>query len=510
MSYILIPQIVSSTTAMIWIGAVEEKVRLKLVYLEYSRINSAGEKVTERRRVDPSEWRTWKTRHVLDRIAAFETPVEVIYYQRVTLGLKKALKPRTEYTVKLLILDQTNNQEESAEFNDYSRMMNADDTAQVGNKRHTTEARVTTLPEHIPPEGKKPFTVMLGSCFYRENDLQGMVGKTYTNMPKAEKPEIKFLCGDQVYLDNPWTQTTFNIGLSFAAPEKMRNVFFQHYLQNWTQITLEEGRVAGGFNLLLRDGANYFCSDDHEFWNNAPDFGGVAAVLTFLRGQRDWWFREASELFRLFQSLAPWMTFDVPPVSFCIADTRINRLTGKKQFIEEDDLEAVGNWIQNLSGPGVLVIGQLLMEEKTKFPASLFDKSLPDYPRQYQKLLNYISDSNHSIVVLTGDVHYGRVAICDLDAEKGTKFVEVVSSPLFVVSNWRNKARVGEYKKAPKIFGTTVKNYQVANLQNHYVTLEFSEDAAKKISMTVKAWKILLPETDNAPESDIICTIELN
>jgi hypothetical protein len=519
MSYILIPHIVSSSTAMIWVGAVGEKVRAKSIYLRYTEINTGGVKGESKDfLINPSEWRTWKTRHVHDRLTSRSAEIQVIYYQRVTIGLREPLKARTKYEVELLIRNADDTLTE-AEFQNYSQTIKKGQLVRGDSEKQPARASVATLPEALPKEGERPFTVLLGSCFYRENDKEGMVGKTYLQIPEKEKPEIKFLTGDQVYLDNPWMETTLNLGRAIGAPEKMRTSFFHHYLKNWTQVTTnEKGDLEGGFNLLLRDGANYFCSDDHEFWNNAPDFGGVAAALTIARGQRGWWFREAAELFRLFQSLAPWMTFDVPPLSFCIADTRINRLTRRKQFMEEDDLEAIGNWIQKLNGPGVLVLGQLLMEKKTPFFPALFDKALPDYPRQYKKLLKYIKESNHTIVALSGDVHFGRVAVCDLDKEKSTKFIEVISSPMYVVSNWRNKKRVGEYKPAPRIFGTKVEHYQVADLKNHFVTLEFSQDEGAKekpedppkIKMKIKTWEILREGAKNKSKSVEIETLDLN
>ena len=71
---------------------------------------------------------------------------------------------------------------------------------------------------------------------------------------------------------------------------------------------------------------------------------------------------------------------------------------------------------------------------------------------------------------------------------KPTQFIEVISSPTCVVSNWRNKAQVGNFKEAPEIFGTKVTGEKVADLKNHFVTLEFASAADGKINMTVNAW----------------------
>jgi hypothetical protein len=38
-------------------------------------------------------------------------------------------------------------------------------------------ASVRTLPVNLPPLPEEPFTVLLGSCFYQENDVQGIPAK---------------------------------------------------------------------------------------------------------------------------------------------------------------------------------------------------------------------------------------------------------------------------------------------------------------------------------------------
>jgi hypothetical protein len=66
------------------------------------------------------------------------------------------------------------------------------------------EVQATTLPTELPTADDKPFTVFLGSCFAHHEDKQGNVGKTYRSLPPLAKPDLKFLAGDQVYLDSPW------------------------------------------------------------------------------------------------------------------------------------------------------------------------------------------------------------------------------------------------------------------------------------------------------------------
>lgn len=479
--FLLVPQRVSATTATIWIGAVNETVRAAKVELEFSDGVKSDSLV-----LDGSEWQTWKSFRPLDwKLPAEGVPRHSLHFQRVTLGLQQGLKMRAKYDLSL----------------------------RVDGQIMDCQARVTTLPAALPTTGEKPFTILLGSCYYQPNDKDhGLVGKTYYHIPEDERPEIKVLCGDQVYLDNPPKDVTYDARRPFGDPTSMRNIFFEKYCTNWFHSIGDDG----GFNRLLTDGANYFCSDDHEFWNNAPDIGIVGLFNTLFTGQREWWFSESTELFRAFQSPTPFMTLAVDPVSVCIADTRINRHPGRERFMDDDDLDALGIWINKLSGPGVLVLGQLILAPYVDpakfwdFPAILkkfmmsgfswnvlvdhvsarFDKGLPDYA-QYIKLIEILKSSKHSIVILTGDVHFGRIALCHLNKDLGTKLIEIVSSPMKVVTGPAGQIEVEDASDAPTDLFEIEETIKFAEKREHFVTIEFlaGDDAA--VSMSVKFWPIL-------------------
>ncbi|GEM_PF-2046423 len=541
-SFILIPQVVSDKSATVWVAAIDANVRTLEITLRYNVCHEKGDAGDFDRlyvQLAQSDWRTWKTRNPLENYDESNS-VRMIHYQRVVL---RGLEQRTKYTVKLEVRDPKKAKQDEKEilgqFQDYSKTLPFEKAVSepVVSEDYVSTATVTTLPGMIPTEkDNDPFRVMVGSCFYQPNDPDGMVGHTYLNMPEKSMPEIKLLCGDQVYLDNPWRETT----LGLLSPEKMRTLFLEKYLRTWTQIrkgdvTDEQGvvkrKVIGGFNPLLRNGANYFISDDHEFWNNAPNFGIVGALMTAVLSQRRFWFREASELFRIFQSMSPWVTFDIWPLSFCIADTRINRTRHnlvrrdeKAQFMEQDDLNAVIAWISDLQGPGILVLGQIFLTEEAsrlkylytsngesilKRTANLFndyaDFGLPDFPLQYKALLGAMKQSKHTIVVISGDVHYGRYSACTINPESDVNFVEVISSPMTCVSGgvFKDKPTLGRYEEASgSIFETRIGSDPIAQVDfperktnDHFVTLEFSlkNEVTKEVNMAVKSWEILQP-----------------
>lgn len=499
MTFLLVPHAVEATAAEVWVGAVDEKeIDARSVELEISDDGRADP-------IEPGKWTEWRSYHLRDRgsylpwdwvlpkVLGTSPRIRTLHYQRVKI---KGLEPRTTYSLKLRV-----------------------DGREAGPKDLLWMGQVTTLPTALPAREEKPFTLFLGSCFYGVEDPDGLVGETYRRIPEDERPEVKVLCGDQVYLDNPWQETTFNWYQAFAAPGLFRAMLFQKYINNWTQA---EGENAG-FRRLLEDGANYFCSDDHEFWNNAPNFGGAGMVNTLTRKQRTWWFEEATTLFQAFQSPRARMAFEVGPLSVCIADTRIHRDKNGERFMEESDLKAVGEWIEGLQGPGVLVVGQPLLARETglrglrdkgllgraKGLASLarsfsFDRNLPDYARQYEELMWYIKSSPHSIVVLTGDVHFGRVAHGALRPGSDKKLVEVISSPMQAVLKGKDDPLFGSYRDAPTEHFPNLKSLKVTDRQNHFATIQFSSGESGEVNMKVKYWPILPPRSEAPPEPELV------
>ena len=517
MSFLVVPHEVSDTTATIWVGAIDEEAPSKSVSLEFEGDGASG--VIE---LDAAQWKTWKSWEgpqdkrfyrswgwYLAKIPPKPAPeIRILYYQRCII---ESLIPRTPYYLKLRVDGQT----------------------VVGSDKDLTEARVSTLPTALPATREKPFTILLGSCYYGDRDHEGAVGKTYHRIPSDRRPDIKVLCGDQVYLDNPWRETTLRWYYSYRAPGSFRARLFDKYKDNWTQ---RRGEGAG-FRRLLEDGANYLSSDDHEYWNNAPSIGGVGFVNTLTRKQRDWWFGAAKDLFCAFQSPEPLNFIEVDPLSICIADTRINRDSKAQRFMEDVHLQTVVRWIAKLQGPGVLVLGQPVLAKENNIrsfrdkgllggtksfldrgalnsikrlprdiQSSLFDKDLPDYRRQYDTLLTHIKESPHSMVILTGDVHFGRVAYGRLRPGSENKFVEVISSPMRVVLTptlgglgLQDKAVFGEYVKPQTEIFPQLEDRKIAEHCNHFVSIEFSSTEGNEVNMKVRTWLISDSEDEVSP-----------
>jgi hypothetical protein len=430
MAYLVVPHETSTSAATVWIGALDEPFDPGHVRL----VSALGEHPL------PGPWQQWSAREGEHRLA----------YQRVAIT---GLSPRTLLPVQLLVHDQPR-----------------------------AAARLTTLPAHVPTLDEQPFTVLLGSCFCLREDAEGAVGRTYAQLPAAARPEVKILCGDQVYLDDPWAHYLWH---THDVPE-LETEFIRNYRDTWTQ--------EPGFQQLLTEGANYFAPDDHDYWNNAPHAATVIRDTWSSTGRQEW-FDTARQLYQIFQTTATLTTFTVGSLSFLIADTRSNRLPDRTAFMRPADLQAVEQWMQQLPGPGVLVLGQPVFREPTDYLQGTFaDWNLPDY-EQYGALARMLTQAPHSIVLLTGDVHYGRIAWCTFNT--GHELIEVISSPLSLV----DKQAEGTWEEAPSLFPPvalpavvgapvhTLAKDTFAPIDSHFLTLEFAA-AGAHIRLTVRCWPV--------------------
>lgn len=428
MAYLLVPLGVSTTEVTVWVGVMNESFSPARLVLE-SKLGQHP--------IDPAKWEKWESDDGRNRVN----------YQRVTIS---GLQARTTYSPRLRVGGEVK-----------------------------SNAELTTLPDRLPVPGEKPFTVLLGSCFCKAEDEEGKVGNTYFHIPGGARPDVKILSGDQVYLDSPWHHYLKH---THSAAE-LQAEFFKNYLDTWTQTT--------GFQRLLQGGANYFCPDDHELWNNAPNRASFIRDTWPFTDHREEWYDAALSLYKVFQTPSTITPFSVGNLSFMIADTRMNRDSKEEKFMKDDDLNRVGAWINGLRGPGVLVLGQPIFSKKAGSRGHFFDWSLVDY-EQYARLTHILNSSRHSIVVLTGDVHYGRVCRSTPD----NMLVEVISSPMSLV----DKKAAGKWEDAPKTFPAfgipnvgrvdVETNGSFRLTDSHFTTLEFTASGAHVV-MKVRVWPIL-------------------
>jgi hypothetical protein len=440
-THLIVPHVPGTTDVAVWIGAFLDAPGSLDLELDGRRIPLGN------------GWKAWRGR---DEPAAWSQSVTV-----------DGLRPGTHYAVRLL--------EGSAE---------------------RASASVATLPDELPPLGAQPFICLVGSCFAYLSDAAGAAGAAYAALPAGARPDVKFLCGDQVYLDAPFPRYLYNL----YRDDALRAELLGTYVATWTQ-----GGDRRGFSEVLRDGATFFSSDDHEVWNNAPMPTATVRATWWPFGDHGAaWLRMATELFDGFQSSTRSASFKVGRLSVRVLDTRLARMRDRSQFVAPRELAGLGAWVDALEGPGALVIGQPIFAEPAGWRGNFTDWGLADYD-QYADLVRILMRARHDLLVLTGDVHFGRVSGCTLPS--GASLVEVIASPFALVDprvggHWRPPPPVFPALPVAGVTQAAIWHNDAHRLAtNQFATLEFSADGSRVLT-SVKSWPI--PPLGRAPTSTLV------
>ena len=378
------------------------------------------------------------------------------------------------------------------------------------NEKVLSRGQFSTLPNQLSTE--KPFVVALGSCFYSEAD-NGLTSKAYSqlyfNGNEEYKPDIKLLTGDQVYLD---------IGLDSLSPisKDIRTRIADDYAHTWQMQ-----------RKMFRNGATWFLADDHEYWNNFPQTSSSNPYLWMITAStkaKNIW-REAAKCgVENVQQIRRVRTFTLgDDLSFCLVDCRSSRQQGSnpQNFIPKKDFDAVIQWVENLVSPGVLVLPQPLLVNQ----GGLEDYNLANYQRQYAKLIHTLSQSEHDIVCMSGDVHYGRVASVPI-GNKGTMLYEIISSPMSNLTGLDGKFAASSPEKVCDFPTIDIKgllpqkvlyqkNWAVSTecvskwylpdynkTKEHFMTVSFKKTKDDNTEMNIQAWKIRDVDSSGFPEKE--------
>lgn len=367
-----------------------------------------------------------------------------------------------------------------------------------------------TLPTRVPDKGTKPFTIGLGSCFYNHRDggqAALAYGALYACGADEVRPDITFLTGDQVYLDIGFDS------LSLLNSE-IRQRVAEDYALHWQAL-----------GSILGCGGTWMLPDDHEYWNDYPFYDGLIPALLALKlaRVRSSWSAAANDGVRNIQRAPLVETFSIgQDLSICLANLRSYR--SKNQFITQDGFAQLVSWAKSLKSPGVLVIPQILIEEEDKK-----ERNLLSFPKQYRELLEALAYSGNDIVVLSGDVHFGRIATVAL-GNNGGRLIEVVSSPMSNLTGL-NGIAASVAKSKPDFFpdprtiripgwvpakveydpsfqvkrakGFLLSSYPKDRTREHFMTVSFNRLAAGEIELSVEAWRIRERNPgDNLPVKD--------
>ncbi|CAB3900984.1 hypothetical protein LMG26684_04602 [Achromobacter mucicolens] len=310
-------------------------------------------------------------------------------------------------------------------------------TVAAGRATTPFELRVKSLPAKVSSEPRDSFKILLASCYCVSTDKID-VG-AFVDRLKI-KPDIALFAGDQVYLDQPPAQTMP------SSSEDLRGEISSKYRRNWLSGWTDQT----GLQKALAKAPAICLPDDHEYWNNYPweQFWkrGTQHKPT-ATGLNDW-DDAARELFQDFQlggkpgTQQPYTTLDIDPLCLLFVDTRSHRLLDFDSpigLMPATANAALVSWKDKLishqrnGNPhiGLLATGQSLLSKPSRFPR-LKDAELANYEKHYSMILDVLEElavNRIQVVLLTGDVHWNRVAQAHSRRTFRTCLTEVICSP---------------------------------------------------------------------------------
>lgn len=361
-------------------------------------------------------------------------------------------------------------------------------SASLGNGE-PARARFNTLPEQLGEE-TKPLRVLLSSCYFTGNKRSRLASALFAQLDRnGVRPHLRIWAGDQVYLDAPW----YEFAIKTHSVSELEKLHSATYARTWF--------ADQGLNTVLPQGANVFCTDDHELWNNAPHPSMVARD-TGDPGKRKAWRAIARALGQAFQGdTANGHRFRVPPLDFFVLDTRVNRT--QERLFSDTQWQQLRAWAAEPQGLGVLVLGQPIFESTSKRRGELGDYRLADYERDYSELMDLLGRATRSTTLLTGDVHFSRATWSSFPASATTRnerrVTELISSPLALVAGGGLLSVLGDWVAAPakaslparhSFSGTTVHSDEsLQSAAEGTMLLEFYR-RGQRVFCTVSQWRL--------------------
>jgi hypothetical protein len=353
------------------------------------------------------------------------------------------------------------------------------------------EAGFVTLPEQLGNE-TNPLRVLLSSCYFTGNRRSRLASPLLSQLDRhGMRPHLRVWAGDQVYLDAPW----YEFSIKTHSVAELERLHCETYARTWF--------ADQGLGNVLPQGSNIFCMDDHEFWNNAPD-PNIVARDTYKRETREAWADLAGQLGHAFQGdTGTVQRFSVPPLDFLVLDARVHRTEKRQKLFSKEQWTALKEWSAQTQGLGVLVVGQPVFDAATKRMGSNADYHLADYANDYADLMNLLGRSSRSTVVLTGDVHFSRVAWAQFPANSSSPYerrvTELISSPLSMVAGGRLLSWLGDWFAAPGKAslpanhsfsgGTMYTDRGLRSSAEGAMLLEFFQ-RGQRVFCTVSSWRV--------------------
>ncbi|MEQ1794313.1 MAG: alkaline phosphatase D family protein [Nitrospira sp.] len=351
-----------------------------------------------------------------------------------------------------------------------------------------------------------PLELCLFSCYFPSEEY-------YTNAARAKTiletlqivPHLKLFAGDQIYGDVP------------SSSDSVQAIYRDRHRE-----TFQGDRLGS----LFAYGANMFTCDDHEFWNSYPD-----SMWWLSRSYDGNWQESRDEALKHFfqqqgvLNFSPglsggesdtrcWSSGKISNLDLFVTDTRSDRTSKdnkrrspnsgnstRPSLMSTQQLDTLLAWIDTVDRIGLLVLGQPLWLLSESYDNALCD--YPEFDRTLDTLARNMRDRDVTYIVLTGDIHWGRLTVLQNPVRPASKLIEFVSSPIARVgmrSIFSRKLDVGErpnvafnFDSQPKLnhfFGAYDRRRVFATNENNFGRLSLSSTPSGSVAGHFELWSL--------------------
>lgn len=364
------------------------------------------------------------------------------------------------------------------------------------------DALVRTLPTSL---AEAPLEIGLFSCYFPSEEYYGNAMRARSILQMLDiVPHIKIFAGDQIYGDVPSSSNS----IKSIYRDRHREIF-------------EDDRLGG----LLSYGANLFTCDDHEYWNSYPE----SAWWLSRTYDRNWMEarQEATTHFYQNQGILNfstgftggdtdnrcWCSGKLSGLDVFVTDTRTDRssrdnarrgqenTSSVPSAMSSRQLDALCRWLDQVDRLGLLVLGQPLWLLSESYDNALCDYS--EFDVILDRLARNMRDRDVTYIILTGDIHWGRLTTLRNPLRPASQLIEFVSSPIARVgmrSIFSRRFDVGkrpdvgfDLNSQPKLrqfFHSYNKNKVFATNENNFGRLSLWSSLRSVLEIQFELWSL--------------------
>jgi hypothetical protein len=281
---------------------------------------------------------------------------------------------------------------------------------------------VRTLPARL--DNIDPFKFAAGSCYWYFGKNGKTIGDAYpleattwdNKVIDDYRPDARMLVGDQIYAD------VFQES-GERSPLRMRSLTDSTVEDLFHYVAYKDQWADTNFLKFLSRTPTGVLADDHELWNGYPRAEGFSPWTSDVNNRHavD---NAARATFNTYQaSLNPGgsytFTFAIEPLSFFVIDSWMYKEVDTPHGIYSPrDLDSLKTWLQNLTGPGVIVSSSPILTLGTgpvKGWGNIYTHDpLGSYQSEIDAIWKALATCRHDVLLVGGDIHYTRLGYADV------------------------------------------------------------------------------------------------